>query len=150
MVSLPFQLGDEEVRRILATQTKVIVFAATSQTSAECPHCHTSSTRVHCHYQRRPQDMPISGKRVQVILHVRRFRCLRIIPRKPTASCQSLQAGKEEEKPGHFVVAAEVHRGCWHDRLGATGVTFTVFLRSRSNGGGDRHYLTTNGMGNEL
>jgi transposase len=76
VVSIPFQLGDVEVKRILSTQTKMIVFAATSQTSAECPHCHTSSTRVHSYYQRKPQDMPISGKRVQVILQVRRFRCL--------------------------------------------------------------------------
>jgi transposase len=33
------------------------------------------SHRVHSYYIRSPADLPVSGQRVQLVLHVRRFRC---------------------------------------------------------------------------
>jgi transposase len=44
--------------------------------SATCPHCGTSSSRIHSYYTRRPRDLPISGESVRLLLHLRRFRCL--------------------------------------------------------------------------
>ena len=41
-----------------------------------CPSCGEETSHVHSYYQRHPQDLPISGLQVQLILRVRRFRCL--------------------------------------------------------------------------
>ena len=42
---------------------------------AVCPSCHTSSSKVHDHYTRRPIDLPWRGHPVRFELTVRRFRC---------------------------------------------------------------------------
>ena len=42
---------------------------------AACPACYAVSTHIHSHYQRRPQDLPSSGKAIRLALTVRRFRC---------------------------------------------------------------------------
>ena len=38
---------------------------------------HPSSRRVHSYYTRSPRDLPVSGYAVQVVLRVRRFRCVK-------------------------------------------------------------------------
>ena len=43
--------------------------------TAVCPSCQQISHRVHSYYTRSPQDLPISGQMVQLVLRVRRFRC---------------------------------------------------------------------------
>jgi transposase len=48
--------------------------------SARCPLSGDGSRRVHSRYHRTLADLPISGRRVLLRVHVRRFRCL-------TASC---------------------------------------------------------------
>lgn len=45
-------------------------------TTAACPHCTTSSSRVHSYYTRRPADLPITERSTRLLLHVRRFRCI--------------------------------------------------------------------------
>jgi transposase len=40
-----------------------------------CPCCEQTSHRIHSYYTRSPADLPVSGQRVQLVLHVRRFRC---------------------------------------------------------------------------
>ena len=47
---------------------------ATSPT-APCPECGTISTRIQSRYHRTIQDLPNRGRPVQLVLHVRRFRC---------------------------------------------------------------------------
>jgi transposase len=42
---------------------------------AACPGCGARSSRVHARYQRRLSDLPLGGRQVQVIVHVRRFKC---------------------------------------------------------------------------
>ena len=42
---------------------------------AACPGCRRRSSRVHARYQRRLADLPLGGRRVQVIVRVRRFKC---------------------------------------------------------------------------
>lgn len=40
-----------------------------------CPSCQQTSQRIHSYYTRSPADLPVSGQRVCLVLHVRRFRC---------------------------------------------------------------------------
>lgn len=40
-----------------------------------CPSCGAMSTRVHSHYERSFQDLPIQGKKVVVILNNRKMFC---------------------------------------------------------------------------
>jgi len=44
-------------------------------TTAECPRCGRPAARVHSTYRRYLADAPISGRRVEVVLRVRRFFC---------------------------------------------------------------------------
>lgn len=53
-----------------------IVTARAVQTTAVCPRCQMRSTHVHSYYTRKPQDLPILGSTVRLLLHVRRWRCL--------------------------------------------------------------------------
>jgi hypothetical protein len=41
-----------------------------------CSGCGRRSSRVHARYQRQLADLPLGGRRVQVIAHIRRFRCV--------------------------------------------------------------------------
>ncbi len=43
--------------------------------SSLCPSCGTSSSRVHSHYRRQIADLPLAGRRVELIATVHRFRC---------------------------------------------------------------------------
>ncbi len=47
----------------------------TMSSTASCPSCGTSSTRVQSRYTRRLHDLPSSGRPVCLILHVHRFFC---------------------------------------------------------------------------
>jgi transposase len=40
-----------------------------------CPYCGIPSSKVHSHYERRFQDLPIQGKKVRVILNNRKMFC---------------------------------------------------------------------------
>jgi transposase len=42
---------------------------------AACPGCRRRSARVHARYQRQLADLPLGGRRVQIIVHVRRVKC---------------------------------------------------------------------------
>jgi transposase len=75
MFSLPFQLPGFVVTQATDDETSVIVNASALQTSALCPHCQHPSHSIHSYYSRSPQDLPISGKTVRLVLRVRRFRC---------------------------------------------------------------------------
>lgn len=52
----------------------VIEVVATAPTSC-CPLCCEPSSSVHCHYQRTLRDVPCAGRRVQLVLTVRKFSC---------------------------------------------------------------------------
>jgi len=43
--------------------------------TAACPSCGHSSQRVHSRYQRKPSDLPVSGRPVCLTIEVRRFFC---------------------------------------------------------------------------
>lgn len=42
---------------------------------AACSGCGRRSSRVHARYQRQLVDLPLGGRRVLVIAHIRRFKC---------------------------------------------------------------------------
>ena len=42
---------------------------------AACPGCRRRSSRVHARYQRQLADLPFGGRQVQIVVHVRRFKC---------------------------------------------------------------------------
>ncbi|WP_233252446.1 ISL3 family transposase [Maritimibacter sp. 55A14] len=51
------------------------VHSRSAKTAAACPRCGTISHHVHSRYRRRPADLPAHGRKVELILLVRRFRC---------------------------------------------------------------------------
>jgi transposase len=52
----------------------LIEIVATSPTSC-CPLCSQPSSSIHCHYRRVLRDVPCAGRRVQLVLTVRKFSC---------------------------------------------------------------------------
>jgi transposase len=58
---------------------------------AACPGCRRRSSRVHARYQRQLADLPLGARRVQIIVHVRRFKC---------ASSRCAQSTFSEQVPG--------------------------------------------------
>ena len=51
----------------------LVIAAQARRDHACCPECKTVSTSVHRRYQRRPADLPVSGRAVCLDLTVRRF-----------------------------------------------------------------------------
>src|SRR6266516_3055122 len=52
----------------------VLEVVATHPTSC-CPLCSDPSSSIHCHYRRTLRDVPCAGRRVQLLLTVRKFSC---------------------------------------------------------------------------
>src|SRR5438067_2249282 len=77
---LPFTFAGFEIQHIMSSETQVTITARALTATSACPSCSGSSTHVHSYYTRSPQDLPISGRRVRLVLQVRRFRC-------PNAHC---------------------------------------------------------------
>lgn len=71
----PFSLPGCEVTATQNIDDTLVIDARTTAATASCPACGTSTTRIHSRYLRIPRDLPVSTKRVQVRLHVRRFFC---------------------------------------------------------------------------
>ncbi len=64
------------IERCEADGETLLVTARTAHTSVVCPDCEQQSHRIHSHYVRTPEDLPLSGKRARLRLRVRRLRCL--------------------------------------------------------------------------
>jgi transposase len=59
-----------------AIDAEVVSFTLTSTyLPATCPVCARKTARLHSHYGRTVVDLPWSGRRVQLFLNVRKFRC---------------------------------------------------------------------------
>ncbi|MFL5693708.1 MAG: ISL3 family transposase, partial [Ktedonobacteraceae bacterium] len=72
---LPFSFPGFEIQQIVQGETILTITARVSSRTATCPTCQQVSNHVHSYYIRSPQDLPISGRIVQLVLRVRRFRC---------------------------------------------------------------------------
>lgn len=53
----------------------VRIHSRSAKATAACPRCGTASRHVHSRYRRRPADLPAYGRKVELVLLVRRFRC---------------------------------------------------------------------------
>src|SRR5712691_12252180 len=75
---LQFTFAGCEVQHIASSETMLTITACALTKTGACPSCGEETSHVHSYYQRHPQDLPISGLQVQLILRVRRFRCLNV------------------------------------------------------------------------
>lgn len=53
----------------------VQIYVLSTRKEASCPYCGRVSSRVHSHYERRFFDLPIQGKKVEIIIRNRKLRC---------------------------------------------------------------------------
>lgn len=75
MPTLPFSLAGFEIQQVSWSETHLTITACATNPTAICPSCQYVSRHIHSYYTRSPQDLPISGHLVQLLLRVRRFRC---------------------------------------------------------------------------
>src|SRR5437588_753752 len=72
---LLFTLAGFEIQHIASRENVLTITARALTPTSACPSCHQVSAHIHSYYTRSPQDLPISGQQVQLMLRVRRFRC---------------------------------------------------------------------------
>jgi transposase len=72
LLSLPEGMLIEEIQ--ITENGLVIALVATHPTSC-CPLCSGLSSSIHSHYRRVLHDAPCAGRRVQLLLTVRKFYC---------------------------------------------------------------------------
>ena len=72
LFSLPEGMMIEQIQ--IRDNAVTIEVVSTSPTSC-CPLCSHPSSSIHCHYQRTLRDAPCAGRRVQLLLTVRKFTC---------------------------------------------------------------------------
>jgi transposase len=72
---LPFTFAGFEIQHIASSETMLTITARALTPTSACPSCHQVSKHVHSYYTRSPQDLPISGRKVLLVLRVRRYRC---------------------------------------------------------------------------
>src|SRR5260370_28600625 len=63
-----------EIQHIVSRENLLTITAHVLTPTSACPSCHQVSAHIHSYYTRFPQDLPISGRKVQLVLRVRRFR----------------------------------------------------------------------------
>jgi transposase len=63
------------VERTTLEPDRVVIWIRSRQSGGACPACGAVSRRVHSRYLRRAADVPLSGRRVDLRVTVRRFRC---------------------------------------------------------------------------
>lgn len=51
------------------------VYVESTRRDAQCPYCGSRSSQVHSVYPRRFRDLPIQGKKVEIIINNRKFFC---------------------------------------------------------------------------
>jgi transposase len=72
---LQFTFAGFEVQHMASHDGMLTITARALAKTSACPSCGEESSHIHSYYQRHPQDLPISGLQVQLVLRVRRFRC---------------------------------------------------------------------------
>jgi transposase len=72
---LPFTFAGFEIQHIVSSENLLTITACALTSTSACPSCSQASTHVHSYDTRCPQDLPISGRPVRLVLRVHRFRC---------------------------------------------------------------------------
>jgi transposase len=80
LLSLPEGLVVDQLR---ITEQGFLIEATATLPTARCLLCGEASSSIHCHYRRALRDVPCAGRRVQLLLTVRKFTCRNpLCPRK--------------------------------------------------------------------
>lgn len=58
---------------------RVVVRTRSAVSACPCPDCGAFSQRIQSRYFRRAKDLPLSGRRVELQVLVRRFRCAAVL-----------------------------------------------------------------------
>ena len=66
-----------EITAVSPSDHGLTITAHTTAPTARCQRCGISSQRIHSYYTRHPRDLPVWEDAVRLVLHVRRFRCLK-------------------------------------------------------------------------
>src|SRR5215472_15634520 len=64
-----------EIGSFVVAEQMITLTVISTQQKPCCPLCGNRACRVHSHYSRQLADMPCAGRRVRLILHVRKFFC---------------------------------------------------------------------------
>ena len=72
---IPFELPGFWIRNVEEGDNGLTIHAEARNPQATCPVCGAKTAHIHSNYTRAPQDLPVSGKRVHIVLGVRRFYC---------------------------------------------------------------------------
>ena len=56
-------------------ENKIMIYVKSRRTEIECPLCGTTSKKVHSTYLRKFQDLPISGKKVTIVITNKKYFC---------------------------------------------------------------------------
>jgi transposase len=67
---------DVRVLDVHVEPERISLSVTPTSSTAACPRCATSSSRIHSYYTRRPADLPISGRSTRLLVQARRFRCI--------------------------------------------------------------------------
>ena len=70
-----FMLAGLLVENVTLAGDGVFVSARSTSGSASCPWCGRCARRVHSRYRRRLADLPAHGRRVEMVVTIRRFHC---------------------------------------------------------------------------
>lgn len=70
-----FTLAGLSVENVALDGDGVLVSARSTPASASCPSCGRCARRVHSRYQRRLADLPAHGRRVEMVVTIRRLYC---------------------------------------------------------------------------
>src|SRR6266480_5171240 len=63
------------IEQIQITENGLVITVVATTPMSCCPLCTEASSSIHCHYRRTLRDAPCAGRRVQLVLTVRKFYC---------------------------------------------------------------------------
>ena len=63
------------IDQIQITENGLIIEVVATTPISCCPLCSEPSSSIHCHYRRTLRDAPCAGRRVELVLTVRKFSC---------------------------------------------------------------------------
>jgi transposase len=64
-----------EIIAVSETPEELFVRVISTRPTSLCPECSTPSAAVHSYYRRKPLDLPCGGRRIRLLLSVRKFFC---------------------------------------------------------------------------
>ena len=56
-------------------ETSITIYVQSTDEQAICPYCGETSKKVHSHYTRKLQDLPIQGNKVKLVIDNKKYFC---------------------------------------------------------------------------